>query len=128
MRRFSGKTYWLVGASEGLGRALALALSKAGAEVIVSARNAERLQDLVDELPGPARAVACDVADPESVAKAAAEAGPVDGLVFLPGDRAVLLRDHLFSRLVIDCRGTGSAADPEAGAEDLPPVTCYAIE
>ena len=55
MRRFSGKTYWLVGASEGLGRALALALSKAGAEVIVSARNAERLQDLVDELPGPAQ-------------------------------------------------------------------------
>lgn len=85
MRRFTGKTYWLVGASEGLGRALAMKLSKAGAEVIVSARSADRLADLVAELPGPARAVACDVADPESVAKAVAEAGPVDGLVFLAG-------------------------------------------
>lgn len=85
MRRFSGKTYWLVGASEGLGRALALELSRAGAEVIVSARGSERLQSLVEGLPGPGRAIACDVSDRDSVAKAAAEAGPIDGLVFLAG-------------------------------------------
>lgn len=85
MRRFDGKTYWLVGASEGLGRALAMKLSKTGAEVIVSARNADRLRDLVDELPGRARAISCDVADPESVAAAAEAAGDIDGLVFLAG-------------------------------------------
>jgi NADP-dependent 3-hydroxy acid dehydrogenase YdfG len=85
VRTFRGKRYWLVGASEGLGRALALALSKAGAEVIVSARSADRLAGLVAELPGPGRAVACDVADPESVRKAAAEAGEVDGMVYLAG-------------------------------------------
>ena len=38
MRDFKSKRYWLVGASEGLGRALALKLSQAGAEVILSAR------------------------------------------------------------------------------------------
>jgi NADP-dependent 3-hydroxy acid dehydrogenase YdfG len=85
VRRFTGKRYWIVGASEGLGRALALALSKAGAEVIVSARSAERLAALVAELPGPGRAVACDVGDPESVKRAAAEAGEVDGMVYLAG-------------------------------------------
>jgi NADP-dependent 3-hydroxy acid dehydrogenase YdfG len=85
VRRFTGKRYWIVGASEGLGRALALALSKAGAEVIVSARSVERLEALVAELPGPGRAVACDVADAESVTRAAAEAGEVDGMVYLAG-------------------------------------------
>jgi NADP-dependent 3-hydroxy acid dehydrogenase YdfG len=85
VRTFKDKTYWLVGASEGLGRALAMKLSKTGCEVIVSARNTDRLQGLVDELPGRARAVACDVTDRESVARAAAEAGPVDGMIFLAG-------------------------------------------
>jgi NADP-dependent 3-hydroxy acid dehydrogenase YdfG len=60
-------------------------LSMGGAEVIVSARSAERLEALVAELPGPGRAVACDVADAESVKRAAAEAGEVDGMVYLAG-------------------------------------------
>lgn len=83
MRNFKGKRYWLVGASEGLGRALAFALSQAGAHVIVSARNAERLTELVDALPGTAEAVACDVADPDSVAVAAGKIGQIDGMVYL---------------------------------------------
>lgn len=85
MRDWQGKRYWLVGASEGLGRALAHRLSKAGAEVIVSARNAGRLEELAVELPGPARAVAVDVADRASVEAAAAEAGEIDGMVYLAG-------------------------------------------
>jgi NADP-dependent 3-hydroxy acid dehydrogenase YdfG len=83
MRRLSGKRYWLVGASEGLGRALALALSKAGAEVIVSARSEDKLKDLVGSLPGPASAVTVDVADRDSVARAAEHVGDIDGLVHL---------------------------------------------
>lgn len=85
MRNFNGKRYWIVGASEGLGRALAIKLSKTGCEVIVSARSAERLEALVAELPGRARAVPCDVADPDSVKRAAAEAGEIDGMIYLAG-------------------------------------------
>lgn len=83
MRDWRGRRYWLVGASEGLGRALALRLSAEGAELVVSARNKGRLEDLVAALPGPARAVAVDVSSRASVAAAAAAAGEIDGLVYL---------------------------------------------
>lgn len=85
MRDWSGKLYWVVGASEGLGRAVARKISAAGAEVIVSARNAERLEELVDALPGRASAVSMDIADDDSVAKAAEAVGDIDGLVVLAG-------------------------------------------
>jgi short-subunit dehydrogenase len=85
VRRLSDKTYWLVGASEGLGRAVAFALSKAGATVIVSARSQDRLDDLVRELPGEARAVVCDVSDDESVRRAADAAGDIDGMIYFAG-------------------------------------------
>ena len=85
MSDWIGKRYWLVGASEGLGRALAHQLSRAGVEVIVSARDAARLEEVVAELPGPASAVTIDVSDGASVAKAAAEIGPVDGMIYLAG-------------------------------------------
>ena len=67
MREWAGKRYWLIGASEGLGRALAVVMSRAGAEVIVSARSEDRLKSLVAELPGKASFVTLDVADRASV-------------------------------------------------------------
>ena len=85
MRDFLGKKYWLVGASEGLGRALAHSLSRAGAELVVSARSAGRLESLVAELPGKATAATVDVTSTDSVTEAAAEIGPVDGMVYLAG-------------------------------------------
>ncbi|MFW5654590.1 MAG: SDR family oxidoreductase, partial [Roseicyclus sp.] len=85
MRDWSGKRYWLVGASEGLGRALAQVMSRAGVEVVVSARSEERLQELVAELPGRASYVPIDISDRESVEAAAKEVGEVDGMVFLAG-------------------------------------------
>ena len=54
--------------------------------------------------------------------------GEFDRLYFLPGDRAVMVRDHLINRLVIDCQGSGSAFEEEAGESDLPMVACYRIE
>jgi short-subunit dehydrogenase len=85
MRDFRGKRYWLVGASEGLGLALAQKLSAAGAEVILSARNAEALQKAAATLPGPSTVLPMDVSSSDSVTAAAAQLPDLDGMVFLAG-------------------------------------------
>lgn len=85
MKTWVGKRYWIVGASEGLGRALAHKMSAAGAELVLSARSEDRLRALADDLPGKATAVVCDVADMDSVRAAAAQTGELDGVVFLSG-------------------------------------------
>lgn len=85
MRDFTGKRYWLVGASEGLGRALAQQMHAAGAEIIVSARSESRLQDLVSELGDRAIAVPCDVSSLTSVTTALDTIGDIDGIVYLAG-------------------------------------------
>lgn len=85
MREWQGKRYWLVGASEGLGAALAHLMSRSGAEVIVSSRSQDKLDALVADLPGRASAQVVDVQDRASVEAAADEIGDLDGVVFLAG-------------------------------------------
>ena len=81
---FQGKRYWLVGASEGLGLALARQMHANGAILILSARNADRLEQVCQTLPG-AQAVPLDVADSTAVTAAAAKIGPIDGVIWLAG-------------------------------------------
>ena len=85
MRDFHGKTYWLVGASEGLGAALAHKLSAAGADLVLSARNADSLRQLAFELPGNANVLPVDVTDEISVQSAASKLKELDGMVYLAG-------------------------------------------
>jgi len=64
------KVALVTGASQGIGRVTALALSQAGAKVAVAARNEEKLVNLVSEIEaagGSALAVKMDVADAEQV-------------------------------------------------------------
>ncbi|WP_127115120.1 SDR family NAD(P)-dependent oxidoreductase [Shimia sediminis] len=81
---FKGKTWWIIGASEGLGRALARALDARGARLILSARGANRLQDLATTLTD-ARAVPFDVTDAEACGAATEAAGEVDGMIYCVG-------------------------------------------
>ena len=60
----AGTTALVTGASRGFGRAVAVALHAAGADVVAVARNAEPLEQLRSELGGSLTAVAADVADP----------------------------------------------------------------
>ena len=85
MTELGGRRYWLVGASAGLGAAVARELSKMGAAVVLSARSEDELARLADDLPGRADVVPVDVADTASVARAAEAAGEIDGVVFLAG-------------------------------------------
>ena len=64
------KVALVTGASQGIGRATALALAEAGAKVAAAARNAEKLASLVAEIEaagGEALAVPMDVADAAQV-------------------------------------------------------------
>ena len=85
-----GRTALVTGASGGLGHAIARALARRGADVVLTGRRAEVLEPLAAELRG--RAVPCDLSDRDSVARLVEEAGPVDVLVAnagLPGSGAI---------------------------------------
>ncbi len=85
MRTWKGKKYWLVGASDGLGAALARKMSAAGAHVVVSARSEEKLKSVVASLPNEGSYQTVDVSDDASVVKAAEAIGRIDGIVYLAG-------------------------------------------
>jgi len=78
-------TWLITGASSGLGAALARAVLNRGDNAVVTARNTDHLQNLVDAHPENALAVALEVADHEQVVAAVAAAterfGGVDVLV-----------------------------------------------
>ncbi|MEM1399221.1 MAG: SDR family NAD(P)-dependent oxidoreductase, partial [Pseudomonadota bacterium] len=80
-----GKTYWIVGASEGLGRALAEEMDAAGAKLILSARSQDRLEALAGALKHTARAVPCDVTSSDSVLAAWQSVGDIDGVIYMAG-------------------------------------------
>ena len=84
MTTFEGQTWWIVGASEGLGRALAEALDEAGARLILSARNATRLDVLAARLTD-AKSLPLDVTDAGSVATATQTLGSIDGVIYCAG-------------------------------------------
>lgn len=67
-----GKVALVTGASSGIGRATALALSRAGVTVAAGARRVDRLKELVESAPGEMLAVHLDVADEQSVTDAVA--------------------------------------------------------
>jgi NAD(P)-dependent dehydrogenase (short-subunit alcohol dehydrogenase family) len=62
-----GKAVWVTGASRGLGRRVAAALVEQGAKVALTARGADALADVAEELGGRAKSV---VAFPGSVSSA----------------------------------------------------------
>jgi len=82
--KLNGKKYWIIGASEGLGRELAIQLSNLGVELIVSARNKVRLDEL--SLRTKAEVISLDVLDINSVRKAFKAVGKIDGIVYAAGD------------------------------------------
>jgi NAD(P)-dependent dehydrogenase (short-subunit alcohol dehydrogenase family) len=76
---WSGKSVWLIGASSGIGLALAKALHAQGARVVVSARQLPLLQEFVSAHP-KATAHALDVNDLEQMHEVAQQIKTYQGL------------------------------------------------
>ena len=109
---FRDRSILLTGASEGIGRALALELAKGGARLTLVARNEARLKELAEEvekLGGQARIVVADVtqaeAAPRMVDAAIAAFGALDILILNAGGSMWAAFDTL--------------NDPAAAARDL---------
>jgi 3-oxoacyl-[acyl-carrier protein] reductase len=92
-----GKTALVTGASRGIGRAIAVELARAGAEVVVSYNSGvDEAAELVAEIGG--RAVQADVSDAASAQALVEEAGELDVLV----NNAGVTRDGLLVRMSDD--------------------------
>ena len=93
----SGKTALVTGATGGIGAAIARILHKAGAQVAISGRQADKLAALAAELGERAHIIPCDLADKVAVGKlideAVAKLGRVDILV----NNAGMTKDNLFA-------------------------------
>ncbi|GAA6142196.1 SDR family NAD(P)-dependent oxidoreductase [Hydrogenophaga sp. 5NK40-0174] len=90
---WAGKTVWLVGASSGIGAALARQLAHSGARVLASARHADALKAVARDAqgaPGKIHAVPLDTTDPASIERAMADmarltGGSLDLVVYCAG-------------------------------------------
>ena len=90
-----GKTALVTGGSRGIGRAIALELGRAGADVVVGFRaEADEAEVVASEVGG--RAVQADVSDPEQAKALVDEAGEVDVLV----NNAGTTRDGVLARML----------------------------
>ncbi|MCD7807766.1 MAG: SDR family NAD(P)-dependent oxidoreductase [Erysipelotrichaceae bacterium] len=79
------KTWLITGCSSGIGAGIAKAVLASGDQAVVTARNKDKVKDIVDAYPETALAVSLDVTDKESIINAVKEAnekfGTIDVLV-----------------------------------------------
>src|ERR1700739_1894151 len=102
MQGLTGKTALVTGASQGIGRACALALAAAGARVALAARNEGKLNEAAAEIAaagGSAAVFAVDMASEESIKACAKAAVTHFGSVEILVNNAGITRDALSMRM-----------------------------
>jgi 3-oxoacyl-[acyl-carrier protein] reductase len=95
----------VTGASQGIGRAIAMALAESGARVAVAARNAEKLDGVVSEIAvmgGEAIAIPMNIAEQEQVKSGFRRVIEKFGRLDILVNNAALTRDGLAVRMKAD--------------------------
>jgi 3-oxoacyl-[acyl-carrier protein] reductase len=96
---------FITGASRGIGRACAFALSAAGAKVVLAARHMEKLEEVADEVRGAgadAFVVPIDLASQDSIKEAFSRASKDFGRIDILVNNAGVTRDGLAMRMKRD--------------------------
>jgi 3-oxoacyl-[acyl-carrier protein] reductase len=102
MSNLTGKIALVTGASQGIGRACALELAKAGATVALAARNTDKLDAVAAEIAaagGIAKAFALDVSSEDSIKTAAKAVLAEFGTVHILVNNAGITKDGLALRM-----------------------------
>jgi NAD(P)-dependent dehydrogenase (short-subunit alcohol dehydrogenase family) len=117
--RLDGRRAVVTGAGRGIGRAYALALAAAGADVVALSRTASELEEVVAAAGDRARAIACDVTDAHAVSDRIGVLERIDVLVTsaganIPEPFLDVPPEHLDALLAVNVRGTFLAAQAAA--------------
>lgn len=84
---FKNQTTWIIGASSGIGEALAREIARDGGKLALSARSVDKLRIICDELGQGHKPYPLDVSDPKALQEAAQsiqkDFGKIDRVVFL---------------------------------------------
>ena len=102
MSSLEGRTALVTGASQGIGRACAIELAKAGAKVALAARSEAKLAEVAGEITGAggtAQAFAIDIASEESIKAGAKAALAHFGSIEILVNNAGITKDGLMMRM-----------------------------
>lgn len=81
-----GKRILVTGASSGMGKVFAQMIAAQGGQVVLLARNAERLQQTFDSLAGDGHQICvCDLTDEDQLKETVASLSALDGIVLCAG-------------------------------------------
>ncbi len=122
----TGKTALVTGSTRGIGRAIAAALTEAGARVAVVGRDKARAEETATQLGGGAAGFACDVSDVAQVTALVEEVEKAFGGIDILVNNAGLTRDNLMLRIkdddwnaVIDANLRGAFASMRAATRGM---------
>ena len=105
MFSLTDKTALVTGASQGIGRHIAIRMAEQGARVVLAARSADKLEAVAEEIRqagGQAHCLSLDVSDAESVPNQLAELPEEWAAIDVLVNNAGITRDGLFARMSYD--------------------------